>query len=368
MARRAGEKILVHQEELSDRVLGVVAGYLVYAGLVPARPRPSPSSSRSASARWAHRAGSWWRSPRAPTGVAVRCPTGDLTDRSSCGGCGCSGVHGALPEEQDRAQPFEVDLDVEADLAARPGRSDDLADTVDYGAVAAAAAGGRRRRALPAARAPGRPDAPRTCCDADRPGHGGDGHGAQAAPAGAASTWRRPACDHHPAYRPRAAGVPRPRAPTWATGRATCGRRWRRLPDVVAVSPVYETEPVGGPAGQPPYLNLVVELSTDRSPRELLERGPAAGGGGRPGARPSASGPGTLDVDVLLVGDEVVDEPDLVVPHPRMCERRFVLAPWPTWRPTWSGRTWLETGDGEVRRIGRLEDDERHPPSPGAGT
>jgi 7,8-dihydroneopterin aldolase/epimerase/oxygenase len=48
------------------------------------------------------------------------------------------GVHGALPEERDRAQPFEVDLDVSADLGAA-GRSDALADTVDYGAVAAAA-------------------------------------------------------------------------------------------------------------------------------------------------------------------------------------------------------------------------------------
>ena len=46
------------------------------------------------------------------------------------------GVHGALPEEQVRVQPFEVDVDVEADLAAA-GRSDDLADTVDYGALAA---------------------------------------------------------------------------------------------------------------------------------------------------------------------------------------------------------------------------------------
>ena len=48
------------------------------------------------------------------------------------------GAHGALPEEQDRAQPFEVDLDLAADLAGA-GRSDDLADTVDYGAVVAAA-------------------------------------------------------------------------------------------------------------------------------------------------------------------------------------------------------------------------------------
>ena len=98
------------------------------------------------------------------------------------------------------------------------------------------------------------------------------------------------------------------------------------LDDVVAVSPVYETAPLGGPGGQGPYLNAVVELDTRRSPRDLLEvcrRLEAAAGrvrGERWGAR-------TLDVDVLLVGDLVVDEPDLVVPHPRLWERRFVVAP-----------------------------------------
>jgi len=99
-----------------------------------------------------------------------------------------------------------------------------------------------------------------------------------------------------------------------------------RLDRVVAVSPVYETAAEGGPAGQDPYLNAVVELETDRSPRDLLEvcrRLEDAAGrvrGERWGAR-------TLDVDVLLVGDLTVDEPDLQVPHPRMWDRRFVLAP-----------------------------------------
>ena len=98
------------------------------------------------------------------------------------------------------------------------------------------------------------------------------------------------------------------------------------LDDVVAVSPVYETAPVGGPGGQGPYLNAVVELDTRRSPRELLEvcrRSEAAAGR----IREERCGARTLDVDVLLVGDLVVDEPDLVVPHPRLWERRFVVAP-----------------------------------------
>ena len=98
------------------------------------------------------------------------------------------------------------------------------------------------------------------------------------------------------------------------------------LPDLVAVSPVYETEPMGGPPGQPPYLNLVVELDTECSPRELLElahRLEAQAGR----ERAVRHGPRTLDVDVLLVDELQVDEADLVVPHPRMWERRFVLAP-----------------------------------------
>jgi len=92
------------------------------------------------------------------------------------------------------------------------------------------------------------------------------------------------------------------------------------------VSPVYETAPVGGPAGQGPYLNLVAELDTDLAPRELLELARRLEEeAGR--VRTVRHGPRTLDVDVLLVGDLVVDEPDLVVPHPRMWERRFVVEP-----------------------------------------
>ena len=108
--------------------------------------------------------------------------------------------------------------------------------------------------------------------------------------------------------------------------RAQLRRAVDALPDVVAVSPVYETEPVGGPAGQEPYLNLVVALETERSPRDLLELAhDLEDAAGR--VRKERHGPRTLDVDVLLVGRLCVDEPDLVVPHPRMWERRFVLAP-----------------------------------------
>ncbi len=95
---------------------------------------------------------------------------------------------------------------------------------------------------------------------------------------------------------------------------------------MVAVSPIYESDPVGGPPDQDKYLNLVVELDTQRSPRELLgiaHRLEAAAGR----VRTERWGPRTLDIDVLLVGDIEIDEPDFEIPHPRLWERAFVLMP-----------------------------------------
>jgi 2-amino-4-hydroxy-6-hydroxymethyldihydropteridine diphosphokinase len=94
---------------------------------------------------------------------------------------------------------------------------------------------------------------------------------------------------------------------------------------VAAVSPVYETDPVGGPE-QPEYLNAVVAVDTDRTPHELLELAQRLEDEAER-VRSERWGPRTLDVDILLVGDDEVDEPDLVVPHPRMYERAFVMAP-----------------------------------------
>jgi 2-amino-4-hydroxy-6-hydroxymethyldihydropteridine diphosphokinase len=96
--------------------------------------------------------------------------------------------------------------------------------------------------------------------------------------------------------------------------------------EVVARSAVRETEPVGY-ADQPPFLNAAVAVETDLEPRELLDRLLAIErelGRERRGPR---FGPRTIDLDLLLVGDRVVDEPGLVVPHPRLHERRFVLEP-----------------------------------------
>ena len=94
---------------------------------------------------------------------------------------------------------------------------------------------------------------------------------------------------------------------------------------VVAVSPVYETEPVGGPP-QDDFLNAVVAVETDLGPRELLAVCAVIEQDAHR-VRDVRWGPRTLDVDILLVEGVQVDEPDLQVPHPRMHDRAFVLAP-----------------------------------------
>jgi 2-amino-4-hydroxy-6-hydroxymethyldihydropteridine diphosphokinase len=98
------------------------------------------------------------------------------------------------------------------------------------------------------------------------------------------------------------------------------------MPDLVDVSGVYETAPVGGPGEQGPYLNMVVALETELSARELLDLcGRLEQAAER--VRLERWGPRTLDVDVAWIDGVTVDEPDLVVPHPRMLERRFVQVP-----------------------------------------
>lgn len=140
------------------------------------------------------------------------------------------------------------------------------------------------------------------------------------------------------------------------------GDRWAHLrraaaavPDLVRTSPVYETEPVGGPPGQRRFLNAVAELETSLEPHQLLgvcHRLEETAGR----VRAEHHGPRTLDVDVLLMvdptGEQItVDEPDLTVPHPLMWERPFVLIPLADLAPDLVPDP---PRDSSVRRVGRL--------------
>jgi 2-amino-4-hydroxy-6-hydroxymethyldihydropteridine diphosphokinase len=97
---------------------------------------------------------------------------------------------------------------------------------------------------------------------------------------------------------------------------------------VVKGSRVYETEPVGGPAGQPLFLNQVVEVETSLGPDALWDRCSGVEAAlGRSRARELHWGPRAIDLDILLFGDLVNDDPMLQIPHPRLHERAFVLVP-----------------------------------------
>jgi 2-amino-4-hydroxy-6-hydroxymethyldihydropteridine diphosphokinase len=129
------------------------------------------------------------------------------------------------------------------------------------------------------------------------------------------------------------------------------------LPDVEACSGVYETEPVGGPEDQGPYLNMAVRLATELSPPELLavcheveeQRGRE---------RIVHWGPRTLDCDIIWMDGIELDEPGLHVPHPRFRERAFVLAPLAEVAPDLVPADWesaFPDGTG-VWRLGALEE------------
>lgn len=125
------------------------------------------------------------------------------------------------------------------------------------------------------------------------------------------------------------------------------------ISDLVAVSPLYETDPVGGPE-QDLYYNIVVELDTRAGPRQLLElcRRLEADAARR---RTIRWGPRTLDVDVLLIPGTRVNEPDLAVPHPRMHQRNFVVQPLWAIDPTVEVPRYVAAeAYGDVRPVGPL--------------
>lgn len=96
----------------------------------------------------------------------------------------------------------------------------------------------------------------------------------------------------------------------------------------------HDTAPVGVSADQPRYLNGVVVGETSLNARELLDRLLAIeAAAGR--TRPSAMAPRTLDLDLILFGDKKIEEPGLLVPHPRFRERLFVLEPLAEVAPDW---------------------------------
>jgi len=124
-------------------------------------------------------------------------------------------------------------------------------------------------------------------------------------------------------------------------------------------SPVYETQPIGCPPNSPKFLNAALEIEFEGAPETLLKQIMAyeAAHGRDQNLPKNAARP--IDIDILYFGEKEILEKDLIVPHPRMAERRFVLLPLSTIRPDMlvkgTGRTVqvllreLPSNDGEVR-------------------
>lgn len=271
-----------------------------------------------------------------------------MTDRIELRGLRALGHHGALVGEQDRPQPFEIDLDVEVDVTAAAA-SDQLPDTVNYGAVATAAVTVvtneryhllerlARRIGDAVLATDSRVSTVVVTVRKVRP----------PVPVDLGSVGVRLECRRQRTFLGLGSNI--------GERLATLRQAVAALPDVAAVSSVYETEPVGGPPDQPPYLNVVVELTTSRTPEELLEiaqRMETAAGRDR--ETEERNGPRPLDVDLLWIDGVTVDEPDLVLPHPRMFERRFVLAPLSELASDLLPPGWEQSAAGSVRRVGRL--------------
>jgi 2-amino-4-hydroxy-6-hydroxymethyldihydropteridine diphosphokinase len=136
-----------------------------------------------------------------------------------------------------------------------------------------------------------------------------------------------------------------------------------------AVSPVYQTVPVGGPE-QPDYLNAVLVADTALTAREVLRRCQAAESA-RGRLRVERWGPRTLDIDIVACGEEICAGPELTLPHPRAHERAFVLAPWHDLEPEalLPGRgpvaeLLAAAGGGDVRKLAGVRLDVAGRPGP----
>ncbi|HUF99764.1 MAG TPA: 2-amino-4-hydroxy-6-hydroxymethyldihydropteridine diphosphokinase [Ilumatobacter sp.] len=237
-------------------------------------------------------------------------------------------VIGALPHEREAAQPLRIDLSIGLDLRDA-GASDDLDATVHYGLVA--------ERVVQAAEQSKHILLERLAAEiADivlafdrveevdvlvtklRP----------PVPAAVASTAVRMVRTRAEATAPPL----RSHEAIVALGSNLGDREGflrhaiRELGNVVAMSDVYETEPVGGPDAQGAYLNMVVKVDTSLDPYAFIRRCQRIEASALR-QRVVQWGPRTLDVDLLFFDDVRIDSEELTVPHPRINERRFVLTP-----------------------------------------
>ncbi|NNG37984.1 2-amino-4-hydroxy-6-hydroxymethyldihydropteridine diphosphokinase [Flexivirga sp. ID2601S] len=261
--------------------------------------------------------------------------TAGCTDRITLTGIAVTTPHGVLDHEKREPQRFFVDVVIECDLSGA-GHSDDLGATISYAEVAQDV---ERIMTQPpvdlietlaeqvAASVLQRPAAEAVEVTVHKPDAPAGVRFSDIGLSGPSVTIRR---EQH---RPVAIALGANLGDRVATLRSAV-RSLDRLPglELIAVSRLFETDPVGGPE-QPDYLNAVAVGSTRLAPWTLLERlHEIEAGRGR--TREIRWGARTLDLDLLQVGDPAAgtdlrfDTPELTLPHPRAAARAFVLAPW----------------------------------------
>jgi dihydroneopterin aldolase / 2-amino-4-hydroxy-6-hydroxymethyldihydropteridine diphosphokinase len=285
----------------------------------------------------------------------------DSLDRIEISNLVVNTVVGALPMEREQTQPIRIDLALSVDL--RPaGSTDELGDTVHYGEVAGRVA-----------------DAIREAKDvllerlADRAAETSLSFAGVEAVDVTITKLRPPIPEMLDTVSVRIRRVRADVSDRWgddprdghkavvALGSNLGDRRSylrhavSRLGEVVAASQVFETDPVGGPDDQGAYLNMVVVVRTALDPFAFLRRCRQVEAEALR-QRQVRWGPRTLDVDILFFDDVTIDSPELIVPHPRIDERRFVLAPLAEVAPDRCPAGWDERlpADG-VRAVGPLD-------------
>lgn len=233
---------------------------------------------------------------------------------------------GVLPHEREAEQPVQVDIDLEVDLV-EAGFTDNLVDTANYGAIAEAVADVvRTSRDVLLERLVAR--IAERCLQFDH-----------VEVADVRLTKLRPPIPED--LDSTAVRIVRSRVDMRVPARhraivamgSNLGDRvaylrfgLERLSNVIAQSQVFETDPVGGPDNQGPYLNMVAVIDTDLDPYALLRRLLQIEAEAHR-VRLERWGPRTLDLDLLFYDDVSINSEELVVPHPRFAERRFVLEP-----------------------------------------
>lgn len=255
---------------------------------------------------------------------------------------------GVLPHEREAPQPIQIDVDVEVDLS-RAGQSDDLHDTVNYGAMCDAIA------AL--ARASSDQLLERLAQRVAECALGFDGVEATHV----TITKLHPPIDEELVS--TAVRITRQRSAVFAEDVSSMSHtavialgsnlgdrvahlkfavaQLSQLGTVCGESAVYETDPIGGPDSQGAYLNMVVALETDLDPYALLRRLNAIEAEALR-ERVVRWGPRTLDLDIIFYDDISIADDRLTVPHPRWTERRFVLAPLADIAPDRCPTNWQE--------------------------